>query len=963
MISLRKSGSFWCVLFVSILAIVFSVKGTAESTTADDVTQTTDSAEFIKSLSQPEQAWLRTHPVIRVVQDPGWPPVEFTDERGEPSGMSADYLNLIKQRLGVRFEVVHNLQWAEAYAQLKSWDIDMTTSVAVTPQRTEFWAFTEPYLTIPIVIATQSDVTYIADIQELFGKKVAVVTGYALEDWVSRDYPQIHLVSAKTTLEGLEMLQRGEVFAYLDNLLIIGDYQAKLKVTNIKIAGQTPYVNAQCMAVRKDWALFAGILQKALASIPQTERDNIYRKWLPVRYEHGFNYVLFWKVLSIFTVIILVLVFWNRKLTKEIQSRKHAEKSLLESEERHRRYIVGAPYGVFVTDDLGRCLQINPSACRITGYDEDELLLMSIFDLIFEYDIEEGKRHFEKVIRDREAQSEMLFHTKNGVKRWWSLTTVRISNTRLLSFSDDITERKVAEEKILETHALLNSVIEGTTDAIYVKDVSGRYLLVNSGTCNAIGKEKHEIIGKNDRELFPLESADIINKIDHEVVTSAKTVLAEEKLETAYGLTYWLVNKSPFFNEANEVIGLIGISRNITSIKKAEEEKNQLQQQLNQAQKMESVGQLAGGVAHDFNNMLGVILGHAEMAMELVVPTTPIYSDLDEISKAAKRSAAITRQLLAFARKQPIAPKVLDVNETVSGMIGMLRRLIGEDIDLTWLPGEDLCRVNMDPSQIDQILFNLCVNARDAILGVGKMTIETGNISLDNDYCISHAGFVPGNYVRIAVSDNGSGMDKETLSHIFEPFFTTKGTGKGTGLGLATVYGTVKQNNGSISVYSEPGNGTTFTIYLPQHPGTDSDIQPDAEVKPAVGGHETILLVEDELAILKMTATMLQNLGYTVLEANGPVQAIDMVQEIDEEIDILLTDVIMPDMNGWDLMDRLIALQPKMKCIFMSGYTANVIASHGVLQEGVHYIQKPFSKTELAIKVRQALAADVRRMM
>jgi PAS domain S-box-containing protein len=393
----------------------------------------------------------------------------------------------------------------------------------------------------------------------------------------------------------------------------------------------------------------------------------------------------------------------------------------------------------------------------------------------------------------------------------------------------------------------------------------------------------------------------------------------------------------------------------ITDRKRAEEEREKLHAQLVHAQKMESVCRLAGGVAHDFNNMLGVILGHAEIAMDQVDPAEPLFTDLREIRRAAERSADLTRQLLAFARKQTVAPRVLDLNETVEGMLKMLQRLIGEDIDLAWLPGTSVWPVKVDPAQIDQVLANLCVNARDAIAGVGKVTIETENVSFDEAYCAEHPGFVPGDFVLLAVSDDGCGMDQETRGKIFEPFFTTKGVSQGTGLGLATVYGIVKQNNGFINVYSEPGKGTTFKIYLSRHAAEADQIRKESPVPPAARGHETILLVEDEPAILKMATMMLERQGYRVLAASAPGEAVRVAGEHAGEIHLLMTDVVMPEMNGRDLAKNLMSLYPDLMCLFMSGYTANVIAHRGVLDEGVHFIQKPFSMLDLAAKVREVL--------
>jgi signal transduction histidine kinase/DNA-binding response OmpR family regulator len=396
----------------------------------------------------------------------------------------------------------------------------------------------------------------------------------------------------------------------------------------------------------------------------------------------------------------------------------------------------------------------------------------------------------------------------------------------------------------------------------------------------------------------------------------------------------------------------------ITAHKRGEAEKEALTIQLQQAQKMESVGQLAGGVAHDFNNMLGVITGYAELALMKMDPSEPVYNNLIEIRTAAERSADLTRQLLAFARKQTIAPKVIDLNATVSGMLKMLKRLIGEDMHITWQQAPDLWLINIDPSQIDQMLANLCVNARDAITDVGRITIETGNIIIDANYRATHAYVEPGEYVRLVVSDDGVGMDKETLTHIFEPFFTTKGVGRGTGLGLATVYGIVKQNNGFINVCSEPGHGTTFSIYLQRHTGKNGEAPKEGTTASAPGGNETLLLVEDEPSILKMAGLILEGYGYTVLTAGTAAEAIRLFKEQSGTIHLLMTDVVMPGMNGRVLLKELRAFNPQLNCLFMSGYTADVIAHHGVLDEGVHFIQKPFSLSDLANKVREVLDGD-----
>ncbi len=423
------------------------------------------------------------------------------------------------------------------------------------------------------------------------------------------------------------------------------------------------------------------------------------------------------------------------------------------------------------------------------------------------------------------------------------------------------------------------------------------------------------------------------------------------------GSVIWVRLSATFIRDgAGTPVRSVAVCEDITARKQAEAERENLQNQLIQAQKMESVGRLAGGVAHDFNNMLGVILGYTQVALEGMGPSNPLFSGLEQVQKASERAAGLTRQLLAFARRQTIIPQVLDLNETVEGMLKMLHRLIGEDIDLAWQPMRDLWPVKMDPSQVDQLLANLCVNARDAIADVGKVTIETQGLSFDEDYCRGHVGYVPGDYVLLAVSDNGCGMDKKTQEHIFEPFFTTKEAGMGTGLGLSTVYGIIQQNSGFINVYSEPGKGTTFKIYLPRYVGPDGIARASRSLASPPQGHgETVLVVEDDPALLDLSVSMLKAEGYAVLPAAAPEEAVRLAEEHVGEIQMLLTDVVLPGMNGRELESRVRLARPAMRTLFMSGYTANVIAHHGVLDAGVEFLAKPFSKSDLAAKVRSVL--------
>jgi signal transduction histidine kinase/ActR/RegA family two-component response regulator/CHASE3 domain sensor protein len=510
-----------------------------------------------------------------------------------------------------------------------------------------------------------------------------------------------------------------------------------------------------------------------------------------------------------------------------------------------------------------------------------------------------------------------------------------------------LTDRQQAEKELNQAHERILTILDSIDSTVYVADMDTyEILFMNKRMITDFGGDKtgdicYSAFRENSEPCECCTNNQLINKDGK----PAGVRIWDDK-NPVTGKYYINYDRAIEWTDGHLV--RMQIATDITELKRMET-------QLNQAQKMESVGRLAGGVAHDFNNMLGVILGHTELALLKTDEDHDLVSDLNEIQKAAKRSADITKQLLAFARKQTISPRQLDLNDTVEKMLTMLRRLIGEDIDLVWQPGAHLWPMKMDPTQIDQILANLCVNARDAISGVGKLTIETGKKTFDEAYCKEHAGFIPGDFVLLAVSDNGCGMDKGTLENLYEPFFTTKDVGKGTGLGLATVYGIVKQNNGFINVYSEPGQGSTFKIYLPRLVAEEGVEKSVLEKKVAAGGTETILLVEDEPTILRMTRMMLERKGYSVLSAATPVNAVDLAKTHADKIHLLMTDVVMPEMNGRDLSGQITALYPDIRLLFMSGYTSNVIAHQGVLDDGVAFIQKPFSMADMTVKVREVL--------
>ncbi|MBI5118138.1 PAS domain S-box protein [Candidatus Poribacteria bacterium] len=639
-------------------------------------------------------------------------------------------------------------------------------------------------------------------------------------------------------------------------------------------------------------------------------------------------------------------------------AQRKGQDALRESEEKYRHLVecLGGEYFLYHHDANGVFTYLSPSITNVLGYSGEEFLA-HFSTYLTDHPINlEVKKHTALSIQGiQQPTYEVEIRHRNGSSHWLEVTETPIFGNDgkvegVEGIAHDITLRKQAEDVLRESEERFRGTLDTMMEGCQIIGFNWRYLYLNEVAARHGRRPREDTVGRTMMDVYPgIETTEMFATLKR-CMESRVPEQMENEFIYPDGVKGWFeISIQP------TRAGIFILSLDISERKRAEAEQEKLQAQLVQAQKMESVGRLAGGVAHDFNNMLTAILGYADLELTRGLPDSPLYNSLMEIQKAAQRSADLTRQLLAFARKQTVSPKVLDLNDAVSGMLRMLRRLIGEDIDLAWMPGHGLWKAKIDPSQLDQILANLTVNARDAIAGVGKVTIETGNEVFDETYCFDHIGFVPGEYVRLAVSDDGMGMNKDVLEHLFEPFFTTKGTGKGTGLGLATVYGIVKQNDGFINVYSEPGHGTTFKVYLPRFAAEPVEVAEERPEAAPQGGTETVLLVEDEEAILKLGEVILEGLGYTVLTAGSPALAIRLAGEFPGDIHLLITDVVMPEMNGRELAEQLSYIKPGLKCLYMSGYTANVIAHRGVLEEGVHFVHKPFSVETLAAKARKAL--------
>jgi PAS domain S-box-containing protein len=642
-------------------------------------------------------------------------------------------------------------------------------------------------------------------------------------------------------------------------------------------------------------------------------------------------------------------------LRRQNEELNEARQAVEAERRRYQALFEFAPDGYLVTDTSGIIKEANLAAATLLGTPQNLLTGKPLTAHLHEKDrrtLHSLLMSFRGGMDTRSLGLEVALHSPDGspLPAVLTVATARDEHGELVALRwllRDTAEQKRAEEALRESEERYRSLVETSPDGIALTDLDGNIIFCNQqnagllgleDTAQAEGRNTFDFIAPEDRQdardnwKKALEAGSIRNA-EHTFLRRDSSVFSGE------------MNASLVSVAEGKPNSFIVMLRDITERKK-------LEQQVRQATKMDAIGRLAGGVAHDFNNQLTAILGYTELILRKTTPDDPLRKTAEEIRKAGERSAALTHQLLAFSRRQILEPAVLDLNVVIADMHLMLQRLIGEDIKLVTIPEDDLGQMKADLSQMEQIIMNLVVNAREAMPDGGQLTIETTNSTLDARYCEQHPGARPGQYVTLVISDTGVGMSEEVQSHLFEPFFTTKD--QGTGLGLATVYGIIKQHDGSIWCYSEEGKGTTFKVHLPRVDEPDTLVEQE-ETGESPRGDETILVVEDEDQVRDITVQILESQGYNMLEASSGEAALALCAEYQEKIHLLITDVVMPGMSGRDLADRLTLTRPEMRVIYMSGYTDNAIVQHGILQEGIDFINKPFMAGALALKVRRVL--------
>jgi two-component system cell cycle sensor histidine kinase/response regulator CckA len=658
--------------------------------------------------------------------------------------------------------------------------------------------------------------------------------------------------------------------------------------------------------------------------------------------------------------------------------RSRAEAALLESRARYRDLFGCITDAVIVTDLERQVVEVNPAFSRIFGYSMDEARGLHARSLYAEHgDFQKAGAMLARIrALDDEARQaggaggapelprtqvwRALCRHKSGrafpvESSFSAMRSPAGQITGWVVVARDVTQRVWREDELRRSQQLLQAIVDGATAAIYVKDPGGRFLLVNERFAALVGRRAEEIVGQLDDDVYPPEMSERFRAGDRQAIALRSAVETEEEIVRDGAARTYLAVRFPLFDPDGEIFALGGTATDVTDRKR-------LEMQLRQAQKMEAIGQLAGGVAHDFNNLLTAILGYTQLLALALKSRPDLLPHVEEVRRAGERAAALTRQLLAFSRDQVLQPCIVHLDAAVADVLTLLRRLIGEQIELVTVLGAGPGRILVDPGQVEQLIVNLAVNARDAMPEGGRLVIETAEVELDSLYTHHHPEARPGPYVRLTMSDTGHGMDAETRSHIFEPFFTTKPQGKGTGLGLSTVYGVVLQSGGQIEVYSEPGRGSSFKVYFPRAAAEAGDpvLAAGAAGAALPSGSETVLLLEDEAPLRSLIRTVLESGGYTVLEEVGAEAALALARRHAGPIHLVLTDVVMPGMSGPDVAAQLATVRPEARILFMSGYSGSVMGHRNILPPRAQLLEKPFTAEGLLQRVREVLGGGVR---
>lgn len=907
-----------------------------------------------------EKTWLKNHPSIQIGGPRSFPPFHYFEKEGDLQGISADYITTIMGQLGVKVEVHKNLPWPEVLKRARSGEIDLIPCIAKTSEREDFLSFSSPYLSFPLVIISRKDSFFIGGIEDLHDKKLATIKKVSTNEWLKRDGVNFFPYYVDSPLKALESVSLGQADARIENLAAATYLIQKNGLTNLKVAAPTPYGNYDLhMAVGKNSLGLLSIINKALETIPPEKHMQIRNKWLSVRFEYGINkaYVAKWVfgVAGVAALIIGLILFWNRRLKTEVTYRKKIEEELLTSENRLQATLDATPFPIAVIDlNNDKIFYWSSSALKLFG--RTASTVAKWYQIAYpdpDYRDKAIERWNSFLDKSRESgepinAGEYLISCKEGPARICELYATFLSDALIVTFND-ITERKLVENSLLESEARFKALHNASFGGIAIHD-KGVILDCNKGMSEMTGYSITELIGMDGLLLIAQE---LRNAVMNNIVSGYEKPYESTGLRKS-GEEFPIrieAKNVPYKGKNVRVVEF----RDITEQKLSEIKHKQLQTQLTQSQKMESIGRLAGGIAHDFNNILSGILGFSQLAKNHLNNPERAGKNIEQAIMGARKAAELVSQILTFSRKSAHEKQPLAIYIVIKDALKLLRASIPASIEIQEMIVSK-ATVMADPTKVHQVLMNLCTNAYHAMLETGGvLTVGLKNVEFSVKDCISEQNILPGKYLRLEISDTGHGMDVITKEKIFEPYFTTKMPDKGTGLGLAVVFGIIKEHDGYINVYSEPDHGSTFHVYFPIiEKAPEPYIAEEKEEAPTLG-METILFVDDEEAVLKTTQELLQGLGYIINPIDSGTRALEIYSKNPNHFDLVITDMTMPKMSGFELSQKILELRPEQPIILCTGHS-ELVNKEKALAIGIRqYFKKPILIKELSKVIRMVL--------
>ncbi len=912
-------------------------------------------------LTEKETQYLRNKDTILFISQTNYPPFEFVDQDGNSAGMCIELAKWIATTFGFKARFA-NVSFQEAQRAVLSGKADVITSLFFSPKRAQKFGFTKVIFKVPASIFVAADRPDIKSIVDLNGKTIAMQQGDYAQEFLESQNIRFKVAWTKNFAEATDLVIAGKADAVIgDEQIVLYHVYSHQKTAYIKKVGKPLYIGRNCMAVKAGNPILQSILNKGVALAKSTGTlDQINRKWLGMRYgRHDSLLVRYWPYLlsgaGLILLLTLVVWIWNFQLRSLVGKRT---KALARSEGLLRTVLAASPVGIGLVYNRVSLGWHNQAMSDMLGYNSVEMkgeLAPKLYPSKEEYH-RVGRAIQKGIDETGTAKVETRWVRKDGsvfdcLLRYAPLEIGGEDITAII-IAEDISERKQAEAALKENQERMQAIMAANPHPMVVYDRQGRTLFLNPAFTKVFGWSLEETRGKRIPFVPQPEEAATMRLIDELYQTGRPVTTATQRLTKDGKLLEVMISAAAVQDAEGRSVGMVVNLQDVTESKK-------LEAQLRQAQKMEAIGILAGGIAHDFNNILAAVIGYAELAETTAQKGKDNSAMLAKILEAAERARRLIRQILAFSRKVPMELKPLDLNHEVMEAVKILERTIPKMIRIETRLASDARLINADSTQIHQVLLNLVTNAADAMPEGGRILLETTNVTLDELFQREHPEVHPGDYVLLQVSDTGTGMDPDTVEKAFDPFFTTKEVGEGTGLGLATVHGIIKQSQGHIFCYSEPGQGTVFKLYFPT---LVEQVDFPAEAKRAPGkiqgGSETILLVDDEEALCHLGSQALRSMGYQVLTAKSGEEALQLYHDKGELIDLVIMDLGMPGMGGHQCLQAILAQDSEARVIIASGYSANgqVRAS---LQAGAHgFIAKPFRRADLLAKVREVLDGD-----